>query len=98
MDLSPALGIIIGTALGSGYFAVVERSIPRESNCVYLAPWTTDLAAWIAGAVLVKKGLDFQDGLVCLLGSLIITIHVAQFAAHKTIANRGLPRHKNVVA
>lgn len=86
--ISPATGIAAGTVIGASYFAFGESSIPKESNCAYLAPWTTDLAAWAAGVVLIKKGLDYQDAMITFIGSLIVSIHVAQFGAHKVIMNR----------
>lgn len=88
VTLSPATGIAAGTAIGAGYFAISESGVPKESNCTYLAPWTTDFAAWLAGIVLIKKGLDYQDPMITFIGSLVVSIHVAQFAAHKVILNR----------
>jgi hypothetical protein len=88
MQITPALAAIVGTALGAAYFSFSESSVPKDSNCSYLAPWTTDLAAWLAGAALLQRGWKLGDPLISFIGSLIISIHVGQFAAHKVIQNR----------
>jgi len=84
------MGTITGTIAGGIYFWLTERSIAKESNCQYLAPWTTDLIAWVGGAFLIYKGYQFNDGWISLVGSTVASVHVAQFAAHKVITNRKL--------
>ena len=82
--MDPGTGVILGTVLAGGYFAVSESTIPKESNCSYLAPASTDAAAWVAGAVLIALGVRYKDGIITGLGSAIATLHVAQYASHKT--------------
>lgn len=89
--MNPAIGAILGSALGALYFALSESGVPKTSNCSYLAPWTTDLAAWAAGATLLYRGWNLDDSLISFIGSIIIAIHVGQFAAHKVIINRISP-------
>lgn len=85
-------GTVLGTVAGGLYFWLEESSVPKESNAQYLAPWTTDLLAWVSGAVLITQGLRYRDGIITFIGSSIISVHLAQFAAHKVIQNRILPR------
>ena len=85
---SPTTGIIAGAIAGCAYFAYSESGVPKESNCSYLAPWTTDLLAWIGGSVLMYRGVKRDDALVAFVGSTVATIHVCQYAAHKVISNR----------
>lgn len=89
--MNPSLGIVLGSILGGGYFALQESGVPRESNCQYLAPWTTDLIAWIIGSGLIYKGYKENDWILSAVGSSLATIHVAQFAANKIIKNRVIP-------
>lgn len=86
------VGTVLGTVAGGLYFWLEESSIPKESNAQYLSPWTTDLLAWICGATLVTQGLRYRDGIITFIGSSIVSIHLAQFAAHKVIQNRILSR------
>ena len=67
------------------YFAEGERGITKDASCTYLAPWTTDAAAWVIGAALLMRGLQTGDPLVTFAGAAVATLHVAQFAAHKVI-------------
>jgi hypothetical protein len=78
-----ALAVAGGTILSAWYFADSERGIPRESNCTYLAPWTTDVAAWAAGATLIYLGHRNKSPTTTFIGSAVATLHIAQFAAHK---------------
>lgn len=86
--MSPAAGAIFGSVIGAAYFALSESGVPKNSNCTYLAPWTTDLAAWTAGAVLLYRGWALEDSAISFIGATIIAIHIGQFAAHKVITNR----------
>jgi hypothetical protein len=78
-----AIAVVAGTVLSAAYFRESERGIPKESNCTYLAPWTTDVAAWAAGAALIFLGAKNESPTTSFLGAAIATLHVAQFAAHK---------------
>jgi hypothetical protein len=82
------IGTIAGTVAGAAYFAMGESGVPKESNATYLNPVSTDIAAWVFGAVLVWKGFKYNDGGISFIGSTVISIHVSQFAAHKVIKNR----------
>jgi len=80
-----ALAVATGTIAAGLYFREAERGITADQNCSYLSPWTTDLAAWGAGATLIWLGYRHQSFLISFMGAAIATLHVAQFAAHKAI-------------
>lgn len=80
-----ALAVVGGTVLAAWYFGQSEKGIPSESNCSYLSPWITDVAAWGAGATLIIIGHKNGSILTSFIGAAIATLHVAQFAAHKVI-------------
>lgn len=91
MKIKPIHATIARVIAGGAYFLIGESSIPKESNCAYLAPWTTDLLAWVGGAVLIYKGFEHDDSLVAFIGSTVASIHVYQFGAHKAITHRMSP-------
>lgn len=88
MEISPAMGTILGSALGATYFWVYESSIPKTSSCTYMSPWTTDLYAWLTGAWLIHRSSVYNDGILSLIGATIMSLHVAQYAAHKVLVRR----------
>ena len=81
--MTPAFATTLGLAAGVGYFIEGERGIPKEANCSYLSPWTTDALAWLGGAWLVNRGFKNTDPAVCFVGATVASIHIAQYAAHK---------------
>jgi len=83
--MTPAGAAVAGSAVAGVYFLEGERGIPKEANCTYLSPWTTDAAAWLIGAALLLRGFQTRDPLVTFAGAAVASIHVAQFAAHKVI-------------
>jgi urease accessory protein UreF len=89
MALNPgtktALAVAAGTIAAGLYFKEAERGIAKDANCTYMSPWTTDLAAWGAGATLIWLGYRHESWLISFMGAAIATLHVAQFAAHKVI-------------
>ena len=71
--------------MASTYFIIGESTIPKDSNCVYLSPWTTDLMAWIFGIGVCSYGFKYEEPILIFLGGSVATLHVAQFAAHKVL-------------
>lgn len=68
---------------GTVYFQMMERTIETRDNCSYLAsPWTDHLA-FVAGAVLVARGVLSRDTIVVFIGALVATEHAWQYAYHK---------------
>ena len=71
--------ILLGIASSIVYFQLSESSIPKNSNCSYLAPKSTDYLALLAGAILITK----KDPTVKFIGATIAGIHIQQFLHHK---------------
>ena len=74
-------GAAWGIGLGSLYFLHSEAGQEKESNCSYLAPWTTDLGAVIAAGIVYYRARD--DFWLGLVAGAIAAIHVGQFAHYK---------------
>ena len=89
------IGTVLGLASGMIYFNVGESGVPKESNATYLNPISTDIAAWIFGALLIYKGYRHNDPLIAYIGATVVSIHVSQFAAHKVLKNRNINGNKN---
>ena len=53
MSEATLLGLIGGIA----YFQISEAGIPKNSNCSYLAPVSTDILAFLGGVILQRKGI-----------------------------------------
>ena len=85
VEIPAKTAAVLGSATAALYFADGERGITKNASCTYLAPWTTDAAAWVIGAALLMRGLQTADPLVTFAGAAVATLHVAQFAAHKVI-------------
>lgn len=83
-----ALALTAGSVAGLLYFYLAESGVPKGSNAQYLAPASTDVLAWGFGALVTYKGMQARDPLLAFAGSAIVSIHVAQFAAHKIIKKR----------
>lgn len=77
--------IIIGIISGVVYFNVMERDIPRFSNCSYIANIWTDIIALIYGLIITYYGYIYNSRVLAIIGIGIITEHIMQFIAHKHI-------------
>ena len=77
--------VIFGIGASIAYFRLSESTVPKDSNCSYLAPISTDIWAIIAGAVLVNQGKKNRDELTSFIGSAILGIHTQQMLAHKLV-------------
>lgn len=86
--MKPIYAIIAGSLAGALYFSIGERAIPKESNCAYLAPVATDIFAWLGASILMARAVQKNDPVAAFLGSTVMSIHIAQFAAHKTLDQR----------
>jgi hypothetical protein len=88
--MNVATASILGALAGMAYFAEGERGIPKESNCTYLSPATTDVAAWLGGAYLVYQGAQLNSPGVAFCGACIASLHASQYGAHKAITRPSL--------
>lgn len=76
-------GALIGLGVGTLYFLHSESGQEKESNCSYLAPWTTDAGAVAAGAVVYWRARKTDDPWLGLVAGAIWAIHIGQFAHFK---------------
>ena len=80
--------VLFGVGASIAYFRVSESTVPKDSNCSYLAPISTDIWAIIAGGVLINQGNKNKDELTIFIGSAILGIHTQQMLAHKVKPNQ----------
>ena len=86
--MNQAIPIGAGGIAGLIYFYFMESGVPKGKNVSYLAPVSTDILAWGFGGIITYKGIEYNDSTLSFIGSALIGIHLAQFAAHKIIKNR----------
>lgn len=82
------IGTLAGGIAGAVYFNIGESGVPKNSNATYLNPILTDVLAWGFGGLMIWKGFEYDDPLICFVGAAVVSIHISQFASHKTITNR----------
>jgi len=74
---------ILGLIASSMYFKLSESGVPKESNCSYLAPASTDVLAVAAGSYLGWYGAKNDAHVVSFIGATVLTIHALQWWHHK---------------
>lgn len=74
---------MLGILLGILYYYIMESDIPRESNCSYLSGIWTDIIAFIYGLVIIYYGSLYDNKILVVCGSTIITEHILQALQHK---------------
>jgi len=67
--------IIIGTL----YYFMMEKSIPKGSNCSFISSQWTDIFAFILGSIVVYKGHLYNDWGLVFMGCTIIVEHIWQY-------------------
>jgi len=72
--------IVLGLIASSIYFKISESTVPKDSNCSYLAPASTDYLAMIAGATLISRS---NDQITQFIGASILGIHLWQLTDKK---------------
>ena len=72
------LAIVLSIILGTLYYLMMERSVPRNSNCSFISTIWTDIIAIIFSIVLIYKGYIYNDTLVTIIGGFILTEHIWQ--------------------
>ena len=77
------LALAAGLVMGAVYFTIGESSIPKDSKCDYLTPWTTDAIAWLFGIATTHYGFKYKEPILLFMGASVASIHVIQFAVHK---------------
>lgn len=85
MNHTTALGLSI--VLGSAFYVLMEKSIPTESNCSYLASPVTDILAFAWGFMVIWYGVSVYDNpVLTVLGATVIVEHVWQ------LKRKGIPQ------
>ena len=75
--------IILGFIGGLIYYHIIEKDIPRDVNCSFVANIWTDLLAFVYGAIIIYYGFIHKNNVLIILGTSIITEHRLQFFYHK---------------
>jgi len=73
-----ALAITLSIILGSAYYIMMEKSIPTESNCSYLATPMTDYLAFLWGFIVIKYGIQYNNPILTVLGATVVVEHIWQ--------------------
>ena len=77
--------VALSVILGSAFYMLMEKSIPREANCSYLASPVTDVLAFILGFIVMWYGVYIYDNpILTCLGSTVVIEHIWQLK-HKGI-------------
>lgn len=76
--------IIISIIIGLLYYYNMSASIPKESNCSFSANIWTDIGAFIVGIAILYLGYyKYDDNILIVSGTAIITEHIAQLFHNK---------------
>lgn len=78
-----SVGATLGILSSIAYFKISESTVPKDSNCSYLAPASTDALAGLAAIILLVRAHKAQDPYVAFIGSSIGGIHTQQWLKHK---------------
>ena len=70
--------IILSIIIGTSYYYIMESSLPKNSNCSFIASIWTDIFAFIFGFIIIYKGYKYNDSLLILLAGIIIVEHIWQ--------------------
>lgn len=79
--------IIIAVIIGTLYYQMMEASLPKESNCSFIATIWTDIIAFITGSIIIIKGVNYNDNFLVFLGLVIIVEHIWQLLPKYSINN-----------
>ena len=70
---------------GTLYYYIMESSLPKNSNCSFIATIWTDIIAFIAGFIVIYKGIIYKDSLLIFLAGGLIVEHIWQLLPKFTI-------------
>lgn len=77
--MNHASAIAVSIILGSGYYHMMEASIPTEANCSFMATPMTDYLAFLWGFIVVGYGFKYDNPILTVLGSSVIVEHIYQY-------------------
>ena len=76
--------IAIAFVMGTLYYYNMSASIPKNVNCSFSANIWTDILAFVAGFILIYLGMTkYNDIVLTMIGTVIVTEHVWQLTEHK---------------
>ena len=70
--------VFLSFIIGSIYYKLMESTIPKDSNCSFIASIWTDILAFLAGIIIIYKSNMYKDNILAMLGGAIITEHIWQ--------------------
>ena len=71
-----SIAIPIGIIVGCIYYEMMEKSIPTEANCSYMATPMTDYLAFMYGIIVIYYGYKYKNDILVFLGVTIIVEHI----------------------
>ena len=74
---------VISFVFGTIYYNIMSSSIPKDSNCSFVANVWTDILAFIVGAYVAHIAQKRKEPLLFICGIGIITEHIWQLFHHK---------------
>ena len=73
------IAIVSSILLGSAFYILMEKSIPTEANCSYLATPMTDFLAFVWGFIVIWYGWSVYDNpVLTTLGATVVVEHLWQ--------------------
>ena len=70
--------VLLSFILGSIYYYIMESSIPKDSNCSFIASPLTDILAFIVGFIVIYKANKYNDNILAILGGAMVIEHIWQ--------------------
>ena len=79
------LSLILSFIIGTLYYYMMEKSLPKDSNCSFVSSVWTDILAFVWGIITIYKGYNCNDHLLVILGAILIVEHIWQFLPKNTL-------------
>lgn len=70
--------LLLGIIIGYLYYQTMEKSLPTETNCSFMASPMTDYLAFAWGAMVIYYGNLYKNDILIFLGVTVIVEHVFQ--------------------
>lgn len=70
--------ILISLLVGTAYYCMMEKTIPTEKNCSFLASPMTDFLAFVWGILVVYFGIRYDNEILTALGATVFVEHIWQ--------------------
>ncbi len=74
--LYPIIGAVI---IGTMYYEMMERSIPTDANCSFMASPLTDYLAFLWGIIVIYYGQVYKNNILVFMGATVIVEHIFQY-------------------